>query len=293
MRREHYRLGIKYLKETVKKGKGISGRTAYYGYFHAGKLTISTNTACHAGLYVGNAEGSIGVINCLVKNYEGCHGPGKWSDTTDEEKIMFLDWLAKRSPYKSAFVSKTAKKILKQGAALLTSEAPGNVLGGACVSMRRLWEHTIVLQVWCDLVKAGVNENLAYVLGHCAAGSRLNGLNWGNFAGWHVAINSSSWTTGQVKNFVEGKLTGATNKYSESGDYNGYSINLFKASGKKINFIHEEFPYSKAQDSSNPFHKAVDKGVVTMRYDDAIKAMAEFQHHILKVCKVNLENPNA
>lgn len=288
MKREHYRLGIKYLKETVEAGEGINGRTAYYGYFHEGAKgnTISTNTACHASLYCNGAKNSIGVVNCLVKNYDQNHGPGKWADTTDEEKIMFLDWLAKRSPYKSAFVSKSAKKILKQGAALLTSEAPGNVLGGACVSMRRLWEHTIVLQVWCDLVKAGVGENLAYVLAHCAAGSRTNGLNWGNFAGWHVAINTNSWTTGQIKNFVEGRLIGATKKYSETGDYNGYSMNLFKAAGGGLRFIHEGFPYSKAQTSSNPFHKAIDHGVVTMSYDDAIAAMVEFQHHILKVCGV-------
>ena len=288
MKREHYRLGLKYLKKTVKKGEGIPGRTAYYSYFHEKKLTISTNTACHAGLYAGSAKGCLGVINCLVKNYDSGHGPGEWSDTTDEEKIMFLDWLARRSPYKTAFVSKKATKILERGAALLTSEAPGNVLGGACVSMRRLWEHTIVLQVWCDLVKAGVGENLAYVLGHLAAGSRDKGLNWGNFSGWHVAINSRSWTTGQVKNFVEGNLVGVTKKYSESGDYNDYSMYLFKAPGGNLRFIHEEFPYSKPQATTNPFHKAVDNGVVTMNYDDAIATMSEFQQHILKVCEIKV-----
>lgn len=289
MKREHYILGMKYLKETVKDGKDMSGRTAYYSYFHEGKLTISGNVSCHSSLYVSTAKKSLGVINCFVENYRQSHGPGKWSDTNDEEKIMFLDWLAKRSPYKGAFVNKSAKKMLKQGGALLTSEAPGNILGGACVSMRRLWEHSIVLQVWCDLVKAGVNENLAYVLGHCAAGSRSKGLNWGNFAGWHVAINSSSWTTGQVKNFVEGRLIGVTKKYSESGDYNGYSMNLFKAPGDVLNFIHEEFPYKKAQASSNPFHKAVSKGVVTMDYYDAINAMADFQQRIFDVCKIDRE----
>lgn len=288
MKREHYRLGMKYLKGTVKKGEGMSGRTAYYSYFHDGANgnTISTNTACHASLYCMGAKKSLGVINCLVKNYDENHGPGKWSDTTDEEKIMFLDWLAKRSPYKSAFVNKSGEKILKQGAALLTSEAPGNILGGACVSMRRLWEHTIVLQVWCDLVKAGVNENLAYVLGHLVAGGRDKGLNWGNFAGWHVAINSNSWTTGQVKNFVEGKLVGATKKYCESGDYNGYSMNLFKGPGRDLRFIHEEFPYEEARVSTNPFHKAASGGVVTMSYDRAIATMSEFQHHILEMCGV-------
>lgn len=290
MKREHYRLGLKYLKETVKEGEGRSGRTAYYSCFHEGAKgnIISINTACHAGLCSYSYKGSIGVVNCLIKNYGGNHGPGRWSDTTDEEKIMFLDWLVKRSPYKTAFVSKKATKILKQGAALLTSEAPGNILGGACVSMRRLWEHTIVLQVWCDLVKAGVNENLAYVLGHLAAGSKDKGLNWSNFAGWHVAINSNSWTTGQVKNFIEGKLVGATNKYSESGDYNGYSMDLFEAPGRDLRFIYDEFPYEGAQATTNPFYKAANGDVVTMSYDRAIAVMVEFQHHILKVCEVKV-----
>lgn len=247
---------------------------------------------CHAFLCREDIFAPVGVISGLQHRYgeDQTHGPGDWGDTTTEEKILYLDWLMKRSPYKEAFLYKSPRRALRDKCVVVRGECPAATLGAALVATRRLWEHTSVAVVFCELVKRGVPENLAYYLGHLAGFTRgrKGAFSWDCAKSSHCTIDSHDYDREAVKKFVLGRKVYVGKPYRVSPEYHGYGDRMFGRNdgAPLIRFIDRNFPYKSEEPlvaSSNPFLAAVEKkNSHTCSFSHAMDKMAEFYPTILK-----------
>ena len=261
-------------------------RTASWLEVRNGEVGRIKTGPCHSEL--GNDGGCEYVVNFFQHKYEESHGAGKWSDTTDEEKIMFLDWLANRSPYNDAFFEKDASKMLSWGFCLMTGDVAGNVMGGAVVATRRLWEYTNVLVVWCDLVRSGVEESLAFCLAHHLNGnaSREGTYNWLNGGAGHVTLDTYPMTTTTVHNFVTEDAVEYTGKFSKTGNYREYS-DMFHGGvvGRNhppIRNFMTALPLDNGSVDANPF--ANKRNAYRKPYEQAIKDVVNIIPELKKAC---------
>lgn len=265
----------------LNKGKRRWNNMACIAIVFEDSVHVSPNQACHAGLhnnYDGNKDkGALAVVSALMQP--------SMDILSEEEALMFLDWLLNRSPYASTFVTKSAHEAIYYKATISDAFTPSNLMAAGMVSSRRLWEYAFVTRVFCDLVKVGVNENLAYWLGHIAAGAfnRSGSFNWGTGKAGHCSVDTYISNPASLKAFLEHKPANLNKTYNESMWYNSYHEMFGEGTGGIASWIHDNFPY-KAQEEVkkvNPFKKDVvdDK---SCSYQYAIKTMATFQHTILE-----------
>lgn len=117
---------------------------------------------CHARLGTLNGNEPLYVWNFLCKNRRG------WKDTKDVQRD-FLDYVVNRSPYKDVFLIKDIDYIFKNGM-LCNVDVPDNLLAGALILVRSLWEWTYIPLHWKKLVLLGVNEDMALLAAHTVDG---------------------------------------------------------------------------------------------------------------------------
>lgn len=80
---------------------------------------------------------------------------------TDEEKILFADWMINKSPYKECFLNPSAEDCLSGW--VMNLHSPAKILVGACIATRTPSEFPNRFRIWLDLVNAGVDPSEAYV----------------------------------------------------------------------------------------------------------------------------------
>lgn len=213
-------------------------------------------------------------------------------------EVWYLDWLLNRSPYSDAFITKDAVKALEECIVVSSGDHPGNYVGGSIVSLRLLWEHTYVAQSAYDLHKAGVPEDLAFLLGHTIQVERKikpeSYTEWSANTSWHSSIDVGQMGFVGVKAFMQHKPTSLSdNLYVKSGQYSGYSA-LFSSGGRSLwATVSQDFPYHLCvaapppKVDTNPF-QAAKKQIAAPRnhsvsYDKAIEVMAEWaKTHLMK-----------
>lgn len=258
-------------------------RTASWFVVRNNTINDMETGPCHSHLG-DHGDGISMVVNFFQHNYEESHGAGKWSDTTDEEKVMFIDWLANRSPYKDAFLEKDANKMVKWGFCLMTGDCPGNAMGGAVVATRRLWEYTNVLVAWCDLVRGGMNEGVAYCMAHFITGKadKTGKFSWNCNGTGHVTLDTGRIYTDTIHNFVTLENVDWTSKFNKTGNYRSYS-DMFTRGGKPIRDIIRTLPKSGKSDA-NPFAQAA--AVYSKDYQSAIADMLSLSSTLMKECKL-------
>lgn len=252
--------------------------------FHK-KHTISTNQACHAGLqwsgWGGVGGGALAAVSALMK-------PRDEAILTEEEALMFLDWLLNRSPYSETFITKSAHEALRTKFIISDAFHPSNLMAAGQVASRRLWEYEDVVRVFCDLVNAGVNEDLAFYMGHCFQGNfnRTGKTSWGGMRAGHCSINTEYMGKKELLSFMKHELVTPNKTYNESCAYNHYdSMYGTKKRGEKSigSWVHDNITYIAGKfEKVNPFppDKAYDEGRCS--YPDLIKCFAEFQPTLLK-----------
>lgn len=238
------------------------------------KPVVSTNQACHAGLSQFNT-GSLAIVSALMK-------PGR--DMLDEdEALLFLDWLLNRSPYSQVFITKSAHEALLHKAIVTRTDVPSNLMAAGLVASRRLWEYQEVARVFCDLVKAGVDEDLAFWLGHIARVSfnRSGNADWNGVRNGHCSMDSRSFNAAGMRNWLSHKPTSLNALYKDKVTYYGYA-SMFGHGDGLDTWVHNNFPYTKGVKSANPFpmDRAVGDPGKSCKYEDLIKGMVEFQHKI-------------
>jgi hypothetical protein len=156
--------------------QGYDGATAKVGFLlTSGKLVITDNIACHAGLYhsgswrfVDNTkfqemkrvekycfkQDPIVAIYTYVVN----------TKSPTERLVQFADWLTNKSPWADCFISKDGEWIAKNRVWVMDASQPSNKVAGAAMATRHPTEWVNRFQCWCALVDAGVNESKAYFL---------------------------------------------------------------------------------------------------------------------------------
>lgn len=227
-------------------------------------LYARMGTGLADGFLENNPKENFALLVGLNLEYPHSQGRDKF-EITDEESIRYLDWLCNRSPWSSAFVSKGAKHAYKQRTVILSTTVAGNLMGGAGVAVRRLWEYCKILRVWLELTARGVPETLAYYLASSCVGTYNGNVSWnGNEEGHH---NLCVQVMGRacVKAFIEHKPVSVQPSYAESRNYAGYSTMWGNGGGKFNTWIDQNFPTKpingavveeKVKEKVNPFAKA-------------------------------------
>lgn len=250
-------------------------------------IYLSTTTICHAGLRLGGygreEKGGLAVVSALMK-------PGG-DELYEDEALLYLDWLLNRSPYSEVFITKSPHEALATKMIIADGSKPSNLMAAGLVASRRLWEYSYIARVFCDLAKAGVNEDLAYYLGHISSTSfdTKGNFNWGTYKSGHCSLNPGVFGPKELKNFIDHKPISLNKPYSESSDYDGYDGMYGTNRGDHIGgWIHKNFPYGDNDKKGvNPFAAA--GKVKTCSYEHAIKTMAEWQHVLFKHIEENIK----
>lgn len=279
-------VGREELLTALNKGERSWSSTAAINIIFPDSTHVSPNQACHAGLsniYDGNhKKGSVAVVSALMK-------PQKTTTLDEEEAYHFLDWLLNRSPYSTTFITKSADEALYYKAIISSSDHPSNLMAAGLVASRRLWEYPHVARVMVDLAKVGVNEDLAFYLGHIFRGSfdRDGGNNdWGGYTSAHCSIDPCIMGKEQLLNFLNHKPVNLNEWFSKKNSYHGYDA-MYGVGGRYCSTICKNFPYKGAGTAVNvnPFPigagQAVEKDK-SAPYQDLIDLMADYQHTILE-----------
>lgn len=274
------------LLKALEKGDRRWTATAAINIIFPDSTHISPNQACHAGLdneYNGNKrKGSIAVVSALMK-------PAK-EMLDEEEAYYFLDWLLNRSPYASTFITKSAEEALYTKTTISSSFHPSNLMAAGMVASRRLWEYPIVARVMVAMSKAGVNEDLAFYLGHITRG-KFDLMGSFDFAGrlsGHCSIDPCVMGSKELLRFLNHDVLTPNKTYHESRVYRGYDGMYGVLSGKDISmasFIHSKFPYKGPKEAVNVNPFPMDLGVNKNKsagFEELVDRMVDFQHTIFK-----------
>lgn len=281
-------------KERLKKGRKLRENAAcsFVGA-KAGAVILEAGSVCHHFLHGKYAKFIVSSLQTGEDYNDGC---GRI--LSREVETWFIDYLLNRSPYAATFISKDAVSALEENLVVSSGDHPGNLVGGAIVSLRRLWEHVQVARVAYDLSQLGVNEDLAFLLGHCIqAPSEIEdntSVQWSANLNWHTSIDVGFMDFKSVKDFLAHTPEAlAEDNYAETGCYTGYSA-MFgnRHAGGIAGYVRGHFPYegckAKVTASVNPFTASLPQKPVAgagknIPYSSAITTMAEWANtHLME-----------
>lgn len=227
------------LRESHILGAHQESRAQYAIVYKDGRITPVTG-ACHAAMKSAeNVKYIVSAVTSPNQMVTPCDTPeGIQSAACD----AFYDWVINRSPYAPVILNRTVKSVYKDGLTIRASGMVHQVLG-ACVMSRFSREWTYNLQVWYDLVQAGIHENLALSLCYLANfGWDRRGIK-GELSEYsvslyttgsdHHAILLSSATMKDLKEYV----TGTNEKsplYNKRGNYVKIGSHYYRNPGKRV-----------------------------------------------------------
>ena len=277
-------------KELIERldGNGKwSENTAIVGVFEKDDSVhkFSNNHACHAGL--SSLAFSKRVVNALMTG-EG-YATGRVLDR--EVELWFVDYILNRSPYAETFITKDAEKALEQRYTVSSGDHPSNLVAAGMVALRRLWEYTYVAAAAHSLARAGVNEDLAFLLGHTVSCSNNphegSATSWTGLSSGHCSINPAVMGWKNMQNFLNHKVTKPNGLLSAGSDYEGYDAMYGEDRvGSYYKFVQYNFPYAlcrgEVKVNLNPFVKAIAvKDNNQVPYAKAIEVMAKWANTTL------------
>lgn len=263
-----------------------------------GELGVVDNHVCHAVLR--NGAYSKFVINGLNSGESYNANSGRY--LPPETEHWFVDYILNRSPYQEIFIEKDAKKALETRTTIASTELPANIVAAGLVALRRLWEYNSVARTAHDLVLAGVNEDLAFYLGHCMQIEDHikpdSTASWTACKAGHCSLDPACMGFKELKNFLKHKPKKLNDKMSSGARYGGYDGMYGECYDNNVQkYVRHNFPVHLYKDapvvaSTNPFQaakKALDPvaaGKDTAPYAKAIEVMAEWaKTHLME--KIN------
>lgn len=245
------------------------------------------NNVCHANLRSG--RGSKFVINGLMIGTNYGSNPGRILSAEIEH--WFVDYILNRSAYSAIFHEKDAKRALEERMVVASGDHPGNLVGAGLVALRSLWEMVHRAQASYDLVKLGVNEDLAFFLAHLIQTKNNAGphdaASWTGCTSGHCSMNPSYFKFKDLRNFLEHKVISPNRNYADGGEYSSYD-GMYGGDygGDVVSYIRNNFPKHLYKDdkpapvSLNPFTAALPKPEVgkadSAPYAKAIEVMAQW-----------------
>lgn len=275
-------------KEMLKKSLKVKDNAAAAFIDEDGEIQVTGGYVCHAFLNYHHAKI---IVNSLQEGSGYGDNPGRI--LAPEVEHWFVDYMLNRSIYSDAFITKDATQALAEGVVLIDGEKPGNLVGGAAVGLRRLWEHVYVARAAYDLVQQGVNEDLAFAIGHTIqAPSNIKdhtNVSWSANLNWHTSLNPGSLGWKGLANLLAHKFK-PTEKYVSTGNYRYYSDMFSAGDGDLTAIIRRDFPYNECKGESkgpnlNPFGAAIKAEQKAMGnsvpYNRAIAVMAKWANTYL------------
>lgn len=251
---------------------------------------------CHNHMNNNGFKYVINGIGHTGKEYSA--GNGRY--LSPEVELWFVDYIINRSPYSETFISKDAAKCLEGQVTLSSGDHPSNLMVAGLVALRRLWEYSMVARAAYDLSQAGVDEDLAFVLGHLISVEtevdNASSTSWSGGHNGHCSINPHQMGFKVIKAFMEHKPTKLNGLWSEGNRYEGYDDMYGHDRSGIPSYVVANFPYHlyKGQApvaSTNPFlaAKAAQAGKDKYKcapYSKAIEVMAEWaKTHLME--KIN------
>lgn len=187
------------------------------------RLTHSTvGTACYGGVggYFGGYEDVL--INWVasgnaMENWECSHGDGK-NTFTRHELIKYFSYLARKSPYAKAFITKHAGNMVDKQYCIMDANLPGNLLIGALTAQRQSWEYTYTIRSWLLFRKRQphVNPDWHFILANMIEMVTRPGhevrFKWSPASSGHCPLRADSMSLQVAANFINHNLVGARNK---------------------------------------------------------------------------------
>lgn len=276
-------------KEQLKKAVGGRNQNAAGAFINRhGDIEVTGGYVCHAFMA---ARPTKIFINSLQEGSGYGDNPGRILSA--EVEHWFVDYLLNRSAYKDAFITKDAAVALEEQMVVMDGEQPGNLVGGAAVALRRLWEHVYVARSAYDLAQQGVNEDLAFAIGHTIqAPSEIKdntNVSWSANLNWHTSLDPGCLSFRGLANLIAHKFK-PTEKYITSGNYRYYSGMFSDGDGDLVEIIRQDFPYAECRGetsgpSLNPFGAALkaEQKVLgnSVPYSRAIAVMAKWANTFL------------
>lgn len=276
-------------KADLKKGAGNRKDNAAAAFIFAdGQIKVTGGYVCHAFMA---GKGAPIIVNSLQEGSGYGDNPGRI--LAPEVEHWFVDYILNRSIYCEAFISKDAAVALEEQMVVMDGNKPGNLIGGAAVALRRLWEHVYVARSAYDLAKQGVNEDLAFAIGHTIQSpsniTDKTEMSWGANLNWHTSLNPGSLGIKGLANLLAHKFK-PTGSYATTGSYRNYSDMYSAGDGDLTAIIRKDFPYAKCKGetlgvSLNPFQHALKAEAKAngnaVTYKRAVAVMAEWANTYL------------
>jgi hypothetical protein len=230
---------LKFHQYNTNKGIRSTFATIYSPVF----IKVYNGTQCHRMLneYF-QQKGCIGVVNRML-SLEG-NNPHRECENLFEVQQVFYSWLANESPWKECFIDPEIKK--EDDIYLMNTSMPSNVLLSAILASRQMWEHTWLTMAWYDLMTAGINRHLAYILAanvkmdkHACYIKRDQVV-----TDWHTPFSHMFSFTRQLKQFMRNDLGDNLNPlYIEEPEYD------------YPNMVHEVFHKSSPENKNKSLYK--------------------------------------
>lgn len=226
------------------------------------KIVTTDYHACHAALAHNKIDSLVhgGQLKYVCSSIQS-NNPG-YKNSSIADKKLYLDYLMNRSPYSQAFKCKDVEWCFEHGFVIGNINTPSNILAAGLVHTRRMWEFTHIVRVFALLVKAGMCEDLAFLLAYSTSiKSELgNEFRWHGSSLQHHAIHTEDMGKGNVLNYINRSYLKLNEPYKKSTNYYGYAEDLFGAGkgSKLLPFLRDNcstFTTVKVK-QTNPFAKA-------------------------------------
>lgn len=138
-------------------------------------------------------------------------------DNPPEYALAFVDYVANRSVYADVFYTKDARKII-QRPYILHTHFPAAMVIGAAANIRYFVDHPNIPRCFFDLVKEGVDENIAHLLAQAVRNGGNGQWDFDTVASWHSAFGIG-FDKFMAQNFLNRKWDKGLPLFAESTIY--------------------------------------------------------------------------
>lgn len=222
-----------------------------------GERSVETGP-CHGFIRNNGNKASEAIITLIDRTaHEGEYG-GNQRDLGEEAVLAYYDWLFNRSPYAYIFLYKSAAHCWSRKTAVYRVDVPANMLQGALISTRNTWEHPDRIRVWHSLSKAGVEENLAFLLSGFFQQDRSGEIRFSKVVSDHHVLCNDISRQG-ARAFISGSPLFESALYNAGGEYGGVKrawVGQGHPIWKDLQVGFNSFSSKGASVCRNPFIKA-------------------------------------
>jgi len=237
-------MGQEFLSHTKVRNRGFRDNCVFGFSLDDGKIATVGTTYCHGGVgwprdfFDTEVKTPVG-INTRIQfrsigyssNFGATHGGLLPEDYFEE----YYDFLLNRSVFADCYVTKSTEGLREGGVVVVRCDRPANLVGAACVAIRRGWEYTSMSKSLINMIRMGIEPNLAHLVSYQVTVNSKGGYKGQKYSG-HQSVYSQYFDKSGVENFRAGRLPPSsvysTRLYSDIKRYQGL-YGMWNESGAK------------------------------------------------------------